>query len=303
MSMLSRIYFVILMGLWAPHAPTASYPQPAFHGHPQHEERIFYDARTYSVRRGAFLSTDPANKSTSGYTLSIANPTQYIDPTGKIPILNIIMVIADVDLMAIGAVTEQPELDAAAAADLSMMAADGAEAAATDAEIDGALAGEEMLSDLGSLGRSAGSEARAMARTVSESASEDLSQASSDLESIEGAVENMGGGVPEPDPVGGEELPVPRDPIPDAETPDPSAPMENTSANEQVGNSPARTLSQGTQSEKITGPPKTLGQKLIGWAKSGAKMAAGQGVAMGGMYEITKLMEPSPPKKPIPKQK
>ena len=265
---------------------------------------VFYNARTYSVRRGAFLSTDPANKSASGYTLSIANPTQYIDPTGKIPILNIIMVIADVDLMAIGAVTEQPELDAAAAADLSMMAADGAEAAATDAEMEGALVeGGEMLSDLGSLGRSAGSEARAMARTVSESASEDLSQASADLESIEGAVENMGGGVPEPDPVGGEELPVPRDPIPDAETPDPSAPMENTSAHEQVGNSPARTLSQGPQSEKITGPPKTLGQKLIGWAKSGAKMAAGQGVAMGGMYEITKLMEPAPPKKPIPKQK
>ena len=292
------------MGLCVPHALAAGYPQPAFHGHPQHEERIFYDARTYSVRRGVFLSTDPANKSTSGYTLSIANPTQYIDPTGKIPILNIIMVIADVDLMAIGAVTEQPELDAAAAADLSMMAADGAEAAATDAEMEGALVeGGEMLSDLGSLGRSAGSEARAMARTVSESASEDLSQASSDLESIEGAVENMGGGVPEPDPVGDEELPVPRDPIPDAETPDPSAPMENTPANEQVGNSPARTLSQGTQSEKITQAPKTLGQKLIGWAKSGAKMAAGQGVAMGGMYEITKLMEPSPPKKPIPKQK
>ncbi len=303
MQMLPRIYFVILMGLWMPTAQSELNPQPAFHGHPQHEEVIFYDARTYSVTRASFLSTDPANKSASSYTLSIANPTQRIDPTGKIPILNIFMVIADVDLMAIGAVTEQPELDAAAVADLSMVAADGAEAAATDAEIDGALAGEGLLSDLGSLGRSVGSEARAMARTVSESASEDLSQASSDLESIEGAVENMGGGVPEPDPVGDEELPISREPIPDEAAPDPSAPMENTPTNEQVGRSPARTMSQGTQSEKITQVPKTLGQKLIGWAKSGAKMAAGQGVAMGGMYEITKLMEPTPPKKPIPKQK
>lgn len=299
--MLSRIHLVILMGLWIPTAQSELHPQPAFHGHPIQEEHVFYNARTYSVTRAVFLSTDPANKSVSAYTLSIANPTQYIDPTGKSPILTILEVVVNIDLMALGAVTEQPELDAAAAADLSMLAADGAEAAATDAEVDGALAEGELMSDLGSLGRSAGSEARAMARTVSESASEDLSQASSDLQSIEGAVENMGGGVPEPEPVGDEELPISSNPM--AEAPDPASPMENIPADGQVGRSPAQTLEQGTQSENDVEAQKTLSEKLIGWAKKGAKMAIGQGVAMGGMYEVSKLMEPAPPKKPIPKQK
>lgn len=293
MTLLSRIYFVILMGLWTLTAQSALHPQPAFHGHPTIGDRIFYDARTYSATDAAFLSTDPANKSASGYTLSIANPTHYIDPTGKSPInvTELAEVLEDVIGTGIAEILAQPELDDAAIADLTALQ----------------TVGDSVLASGLGLVEKTGKEAEAIALTFAESSSENLAAASSNLGAIEGALENMAGGVPEPEPDPLPEEPEPVSPNPTSsvgtDAADPAAPMENTPADEEVGRSPAQTLEQGTQSDNDTKPQMTLNEKLISWTKGAAKMAVGQAVALGGMYEVTKLTTPAAPKKPIPKQK
>ncbi len=309
MSLLSRVYFVAAAGMlgalaslpiaWmlqkngAETAADVVVPRPAFRGHPLEEGLTLYGARTYDAMRGAFLSTDPANKSVSGYTLNIANPQHYIDPTGNAPVLDIFEAVADIATAIAGVVTLQPEFDAAAFADLtaevvaeeSMSEAMGA---GLEAGLEGALEG-------------AGEEASATAATTATSAGEDLAGASSDLESIEGAVENMSGAVPDPAP----EAPPPEAPEGEPPVPadNPSSPIPDSSpgTDTTTGDSPANTLRQQAPTEDEA--PKSLGDKLIGWAKSGVKNVAIQAVSLGGMYEVTKLSEPAPPKKPIPKQK
>lgn len=309
MSLLSRIYFVVVTGAvglivalamgWllqkngAVTTASAVVPRPAFHGNPLEEGLTLYRARTYDAARGVFLSTDPANKSVSGYTLNIANPQHYIDPTGNAPMLDIFEAVADIATAIAGVVTLQPEFDAAAFADLTaeVVAEESmseAMSAGLEAGLEGALEG-------------AGEEASATAATTATSAGEDLAGASSDLESIEGAVENMSGAVPDPVP----EAPPPE--VPEGEPPapldNPSSPIPDSSpgADTTTGDSPANTLRQ--QSPDEGEGPKSFGDKLIGWAKSGVKNVAIQAVSLGGMYEVTKLSEPAPPKKPIPKQK
>jgi len=274
--MLSRICFLIL--LWPPMVMAESTPQPAYHGHPTHGGRVFYPARTYSATDAAFLSTDPANKSVSGYTLSIANPTHFIDPTGKWPFTELFERLGDIIAVSLGFILDQPELDVGAILD---------------------AAGIEGMVGVGA----DSAEAEAIASTAAESASENLAAASSNLQAVEGALENMAGGIPDP-------TDIPEGPgslgfepsLPEPDVPNPAEPLPTSQTADTVGRSPAQTLAQSPRTD-ATATPKTINQTLIDWAKDAAKPLAVQGASLGGMYEITKLSEPSPPKKPLPKQK